>query len=129
MSRAILVVDDDGAIVRLYATALSQLGQVTAVNGGQEAIEALRTTRFDAAVIDLYMPGVGGLDVLDSLPGTINHDTPVFVVTADQSESTRALAMRRGAIYQLTKPVPLRILIDSVRTQLDRKNRSSKLPP
>jgi DNA-binding response OmpR family regulator len=127
MSKLILVVDDDPDIARLYALSLGPLGEVTSVQTGADALTALAERRFDALVLDLYMPIVSGFDVMDNLaePSHLNHTTPVFIVTADQSETTRARVMRRGAIFQLTKPVPLRVLVDQVRTQLDRRSQRS----
>lgn len=128
MSKLILVVDDDPAIARLYAMALGSLGEVTSVPGGADALVALADRRFDAVVLDLNMPLVSGFDVMDNLaaPSHLNHTTPIFVVTADQSETTRARVLRRGAVFQLTKPVPLRVLADQVRAQLERHSSRSR---
>ncbi len=128
MSKLILVVDDDPDIARLYAMALGPLGEVSSVQSGAEALILLGERRFDALVLDLYMPAVSGFDVMDNLADAshLNHTMPVFVVTADQSETTRARVMRRGAIFQLTKPVPLRVLVDQVRAQLERRSQRSR---
>jgi DNA-binding response OmpR family regulator len=64
---------------------------------------------------------VGGFEVLDAIMAA-SPKTPVFVVTADQSEALRSDAMKRGAIFQLTKPVPIRFLVEQVRAQLERKS-------
>lgn len=128
MSKLILVVDDDPDIARLYAMALGSLGEVIAVHSGAEALTVLAERQFDALILDLFMPVVSGFDVMDNLAEAahLNHATPVFVVTADQSETTRARVMRRGAIFQLTKPVPLRVLVDQVRTQLERRSQRGR---
>lgn len=127
MSRSILTVDDDEAILRMYSVALGTLGEVFSAKSGAEALVLLDERRFDAIILDLFMPGIGGLDVLDRLNKSeaLNHSTPVFVVTADQSERSRLEAMKRRAIFQLTKPVPIRILVEQVRAQLDRRPRST----
>lgn len=129
MSRSILVVDDDAAILRMYAMALGTLGEVVSAQSGAEALVFLEERRFDAMILDLFMPGIGGLDVLDRInePKALNYSTPVFVVTADQSERSRVEAMKRRAIFQLTKPVPIRLLVEQVRAQLERKPRTSVL--
>lgn len=129
MSRSILVVDDDAAILRMYAMALGTLGEVVSAQSGAEALVCLEERRFDAMILDLFMPGIGGLDVLDRInePKALNYNTPVFVVTADQSERSRVEAMKRRAIFQLTKPVPIRLLVEQVRAQLERKPRTSVL--
>lgn len=129
MSRSILVVDDDAAILRMYGMALGVLGEVVSAQSGAEALVCLEERRFDAMILDLFMPGIGGLDVLDriNVPTALNYNTPVFVVTADQSERSRLEAMKRRAIFQLTKPVPIRLLVEQVRAQLERKPRTSVL--
>jgi CheY-like chemotaxis protein len=119
MSKSILVVDDDVAIARMYATALGTLGRVTVAANGAEALKLVAAETFDAVILDARMPGVGGLEVLDQIVAV--SKTPVFLVTADQSETLRTEAMKRGAIFQLTKPVPIRVLVEQVRAQLERK--------
>lgn len=121
MSKSILVVDDDVAIARMYAMVLGALGRVTVAASGAEALTLLRAEVFDVVILDARMPGCSGLDVLDAAL-VAAPKTPVFVVTADQSESLRSDAMKRGAIFQLTKPVPLRFLVEQVRAQLERKS-------
>lgn len=127
MSTTILIADDDPDIAKMYALALSQLGEVVVAHNGLEALSLLAERHFDVLVLDLYMPGVGGFDVMDRLAETDhrNHGLSVFVITADQSDTTRAQTLKRGAIYQFTKPVPLRVLVDQVKSHLERRARSS----
>ena len=130
MTHSLLVVDDDPDIGRLYARALDPLGAVVTARGGAEALVCLAERRFDAIVLDLFMPNVSGFDILGRLaqPSSPNHTTPVFVVTADPSEGTRFRAHKGGAVYQLTKPVPLRVLFEQVKAQLERGPRVSIAP-
>lgn len=122
MTKSILVVDDDAAIARLYATALGSLGEVQVAESGLAAVAMLAVRSFDAVILDLRMPGMGGLDVLDKAFSEGKHaGTAVFVVTADQSDEMRMSALKRGAVFQFTKPVPLRVLVEQVRSQLERK--------
>lgn len=121
MAKSILVVDDDPSIARMYATALGTIGEVTVAASGAEAIAQLAARPFDAVILDIRMPGLGGLDVLDKAFPQGHPGTAVFVVTADQSDEVRAAARRRGAIFQFTKPVPLKMLVEQVRSHLDRR--------
>jgi CheY-like chemotaxis protein len=59
------------------------------------------------------MPLVDGFSVLETLANKQgpNHDTPIFVVTADESQQARIRAVRRHAIFLLTKPVHLATLV------------------
>ncbi len=122
MTKSILVVDDDAAIARLYATALAPLGEVQVADSGLAAVTMLAVRSFDAVILDLRMPGMGGLEVLDKSFSEGKHaGTAVFIVTADQSDEMRMSALKRGAVFQFTKPVPLRVLVEQVRSQLERK--------
>ncbi len=125
MPKSILVVDDDPSIARMYSTALGQLGDVTVASSGTEAVAILSVRAFDAIILDIRMPGLGGLDVLDRCFPNGHQGSAVFVVTADQTDEVRSAAMKRGAIFQFTKPVPLKMLVEQVRAQLERR-RSGK---
>lgn len=121
MAKSILVVDDDASIARMYATALGTIGDVTVAGSGAEAIVLLQARSFDAVILDIRMPGLGGLDVLERAFPQGHPGTAVFVVTADQTDEVRSAARKRGAIFQFTKPVPLKMLVEQVQTQLDRR--------
>ena len=61
----ILVVDDEPSILKLLKEVLTQWGyHVACVGTGAEALEAIRTERFDAAITDIRMPEMSGLDLL-----------------------------------------------------------------
>lgn len=94
MPKSILVVDDDPSIARMYATALGQIGEVTTAGSGTEAVSILSVKAFDAVILDIRMPGLGGLDVLDKCFPKGHAGTAVFVVTADQTDEIRSAAMK-----------------------------------
>jgi CheY-like chemotaxis protein len=67
-AKRILVVDDDGSILRLVATILRrERYAVDTANGGKEALAKIQLTQYDVVVLDLMMPEVSGLDVLRRL--------------------------------------------------------------
>jgi CheY-like chemotaxis protein len=82
----VLVVDDDPSAVELMSAYLSRPGfSVLRAYGGQEGIELARQHVPDLAVLDLVMPDVGGIEVVEALkrePGTAN--IPIIMVTAKQ---------------------------------------------
>ncbi|HLF24715.1 MAG TPA: GAF domain-containing protein [Anaerolineae bacterium] len=110
---SILVVEDDPDIATLIARNLMQVGYtVQTVGTGQAAIETVKRERPDLITLDIYLPDIDGLDVLNTLktdPATA--DVPVIVVSVmpDGKES-----LRRGAIDYLTKPIDAALLIESV---------------
>jgi CheY-like chemotaxis protein len=117
---SLLVIDDDAAIRAMFARALRALGEVEEASGGAPALRRLAARKFDLIVLDLHMPLVDGFSVLETLasrPGP-NRDTPIFVVTADESQQARIRAFRRHAIFLLTKPVHLATLVSLAESSL-----------
>jgi CheY-like chemotaxis protein len=109
----ILVIDDDAAIRAMFARTLRSLGEVEEANGGALALRRLSARKFDLILLDLHMPLVDGFSVLESLASKAgpNRETPIFAVTADESQQARIRATRRHAIFLLTKPVHLATLL------------------
>jgi CheY-like chemotaxis protein len=113
----ILVVDDTPAVRTLYADTLTQAGyKVEAAADAREALAGLASRRVQPRliVLDLHMPGVGGLDLLrwlHSRPWL--EGIPVVVVTG-QGEAVRAEAHEAGCTAFLTKPVALANLVKTV---------------
>ena len=101
----ILIVDDDPAMRDALNEAVGDLGhQAIAVDSGAAALKTLSTTRIDAALLDLRMPGMDGLELLARIR---KHDNPppVAVLTAHATASNTIEAMRLGAFDHLTKPI------------------------
>jgi CheY-like chemotaxis protein len=108
----ILIVDDDATIRAMFARALSSLGEVEQAANGADALRLLGTKRYGIVLLDLHMPVIDGFIILQTLstkPGP-NRDTAIYVITADTSEQARIRALRRHAVFLLTKPVPLATL-------------------
>jgi DNA-binding response OmpR family regulator len=120
--KSVLVVDDDPSTLRLFASALGAIAEVTTADGGEAALQLLASNTYDALVLDLHMPHVDGHAVLDALgdPRSKNHHTPVYVATADDSTEARVKAMRRRGVFFVTKPVSMRMLVGLVSAQFER---------
>ncbi len=112
----------------MFASALSPLATVSTAASGKEGLELLEQRVFDALILDLHMPNVDGHTILDSLgsPKSLNHATPVYVATADDSTEARVRAMRRRGVFFLTKPVSIRMLVNLIETQLARPERPAR---
>jgi CheY-like chemotaxis protein len=127
----LLIVDDDSEIRTMFARALRSLGEIEEATGGAHALRALSAREFDCIVLDLHMPSVDGFAVLEALaskPGP-NRDTPIFVVTADGSDQARLRALRQHAVFLLSKPVNLAMLVSLVRSSLEKRASRSSAPP
>lgn len=120
----ILIVEDDLAIRKMYARTLAPLASIEEAANGLEAVKALDQKKYDAILLDMHMGGLDGLGVLDDLEAKkgLNARTPVFVITADPTVSTRAKALPRSRFY-LQKPVKLQVLLTLVQGVLPGQSR------
>jgi DNA-binding response OmpR family regulator len=101
----VLVVDDEPNIRLVFRTALGPSGYtVLEAKGGQEALDCLEIEPVDVVLLDLLMPGLGGIEVLRRLRDR-GDETPVVVVTAHGTIPDAVEAMKLGAIDFLTKPL------------------------
>jgi len=122
----ILVVDDDPHFLRVLSRVLSgENFQVTAAAGACEAIEILRSAKFDLIICDLRMPECDGLNFLQAVRQAGN-DVPVIILTAYGEVETYLEAMNAGATEYLNKPIKSEDLLKVVRsclhTHQNRKN-------
>jgi two-component system, NtrC family, nitrogen regulation response regulator GlnG len=101
---AVLIADDDPAIRLILRHRLEAGGyNVSEAADSNSALAALRTNRFDAALLDIIMPGSGGLEVLSAAQAD-GVRTAIIVVTAASTMSNAVEAIKRGAHDYLTKP-------------------------
>jgi serine phosphatase RsbU (regulator of sigma subunit) len=106
----VLVVDDDYDIVAILTISLIQAGyKVASVSSGEAAIEYLLETPTDLVILDVLMPGMSGLQVLEYLRDLVPN-MAVIVTTAHGSEEVAIGALRRGADDYLRKPFDVRDL-------------------
>ena len=104
MSTSILIVDDEPNVRLMYRASLSGLGyDLHEAISAEAALEQFRLQKFDAAILDLRMPGMNGLELLEKMH-QLGIQTPVAFITAygDQPNAVRALEL--GAIDFLSKP-------------------------
>lgn len=103
MTRRILVVDDDKRIRRLLELALGSIGwDVSSVASGFEGLEAVRSSSPDLVLLDLNLPDVGGLDLLERLRRW--SSVPVIVLSVRDSERDIVDLLNAGADDYVTKP-------------------------
>jgi two-component system nitrogen regulation response regulator GlnG len=104
----LLVVDDEPNILLAFRRAFPALEVLTAETAAQ-GLELARQRRPDAAVLDIHLPDVGGLEVLHRLR-EIDARTPVIFITGRSTTDTAIEAMKRGAYEYLLKPLELSVL-------------------
>ncbi len=115
MNPKILVVDDEKNI-RLYLEHLLKRDgyQVKTAENGEVALSSIANEEFDIVLLDLMMPGIGGLQVLSQLHQQ-QPDTVVILLTAHASLETAVEALRYGAHDYLFKPCEANDLRESIR--------------
>ena len=107
---AILVIDDDRNQRSMLSFALRGEGyQVTAVENGGEAIAAAKEKRFDAAICDVMMPGLGGVETLKLLREA-QPELKVIMATGFGSAQSALASMKNGASGYIDKPYELKEL-------------------
>lgn len=127
--RTVLVVEDDDNTARATAYHLAKAGYaVTISKDGLAALTRLKAWRPDALVLDLMLPHVDGLSIIEDVRRWA-PDLPIVVMTARQSESDRLEALRRGADDLLRKPFSARELIARLEALFRRAEVSPVDPP
>src|SRR5215467_809536 len=103
-SLRILFADDEKSLQEFMRSELPRLGhEVTVCPDGRAAVKVLEKNTFDAAILDLRMPGMTGIEVLEQLK-KVSPDTEAIVMTGHASTDTAIAAMRLGAFDYITKP-------------------------
>lgn len=101
----VLVVDDDEVFRNRLCRALSERGWTAdAVSNGEDALKFARERSPDLILVDLRMPGIGGLETVQELRA-IDSSIRIIVLTGYGSIPTAISAMKRGADHYLSKPV------------------------
>src|SRR5438552_16724022 len=103
----ILFADDEKSLQEFMRAELPRLGhEVTVCADGKAAVKTLESSIFDAAILDLRMPGLNGIEVLERLK-QVTPDTEVIIMTGHASMETAIEAVRLGAFDYITKPCKL----------------------
>ena len=118
----ILVVDDDSSTRRALRVTLSGLGYtVIEAARGEEALSLARVTWFDAVLLDVDMPGMGGVEACKSIRHVITR-LPILMLSVLDSEDDMVMALDAGADDYITKPFQLRTLTARLRSAVRRRN-------
>ena len=117
--KKILVVDDDRTTRRVVALSLRRAGySVVEAGDGRKALERAGKEAFDLVLLDVWMPGMDGLEVLGRLRDSKQRPR-VVMMTADDASDTLLRAIREQAYRYLAKPIEPKQLIEVVRSALE----------
>jgi two-component system KDP operon response regulator KdpE len=115
----VLVVDDEAPILRALATNLRARGyEVDLAATGEEALQVAARHRPDVVILDLGLPGISGVEVIDGLRGW--STVPIIVLSARGAEHDKVAALDAGADDYVTKPFGMDELLARLRAALRR---------
>jgi two-component system response regulator PilR (NtrC family) len=118
---SILVVDDEEIMREILEALLTREGyEVKLASSGAEGVELAKSLPFDAAIVDVMMPGMDGIAALDELK-KLDDDLPVIMITAFASVESAIAAMKRGAFDYITKPFKNDEVLVVVRNAVERR--------
>jgi len=123
----ILVVDDEEDILELLRYNLMREGyRVSCTSSGEETLRHVRSEPPDLIVLDLMLPGMGGLEVTRQLkndPAT--KEIPIVILTAKGEEADMVAGLELGAEDYITKPFSPRVLVARIRVVLRRQTKEA----
>jgi two-component system response regulator PilR (NtrC family) len=123
---AILVIDDEEIMREILETLLAREGyDVRLASSGEEGLSLARSMPFDAALVDIMMPGLDGIATLDELK-RIDEELAVLIITAYASVESAISAMKAGAFDYITKPFKNEEVLVVVRNAMERRQLMSE---
>ena len=116
----VLLVDDEPAIRRSLRLPLQELGfQVSEASRGEEALHLARADSFDVVLLDINMPGIGGMKTLERLRAMAPR-LPILMLTVRDDEMDKVEALETGADDYITKPFSFRECLARIRSAVRR---------
>src|SRR4030095_1199964 len=126
MTRQVLVIEDDEDIGKLIELQLLELScKVKRASDGVEGLAEAQSKRYDLLILDLMLPGMGGLEICQRIRSQDRY-TPILMLTSKSSELDRVLGLEMGADAYLTKPFSVLELTARVKAIFRRVENLSK---
>lgn len=123
----VLVVDDEPQLVRALVTNLKVRGyEVVGAASGEEAVELAATTRPDLLIVDLGLPGISGIEVIEAVRAW--SAAPIIVLSVRDGERDKVAALDAGADDYMTKPFGIEELLARVRAATRRAAPAEEAP-
>jgi CheY-like chemotaxis protein len=122
----VLIVDDEESMRLLLAHIVSNDLQVDVTLAGtcEQALKLAGNYAYDAILLDLLMPGIGGIKVLDEIrTSSPNTTTPVIIVSVLSDPDTKNRCIAGGATAYVVKPVERKSLVATVRSQIESRRK------
>src|SRR5262245_43668456 len=116
----VLVVDDDAGLRESFRVILEDEYEVLGAADGLAALDVLRSRQVDLVLLDIRLPDMDGIEVLDRLKN-LDAQVEVILVTAVKTVRTAVAAMKLGAFDYLTKPFDEEEVLGLIRRALERR--------
>lgn len=118
----ILLAEDDIMMQKVVVRSLIRLGyEVTTVDDGQEAINALEEEEYDLVILDLFMPRLSGFEVLEMMRNELKSEIPVIILSRTHINDAIQKVLEAGANEYIIKPFEPEELIVKVTRMLASK--------
>ena len=119
---SVLVVDDELALRKVIRVSLAAVGFVVEEAGtGEEALGIVQRRSFDLVLLDINMPGIGGIETCQRVRG-LSPQSGIIMVTVRDNEEDKVRALEAGADAYLTKPFCFRELVARMDAVLRRRD-------
>jgi two-component system, OmpR family, KDP operon response regulator KdpE len=116
----LLIVEDDPLMRRSLRTTLHALGfEIAEASNGEEALTCLRTIQYETVLLDINMPGMGGVEACRRIRALFAK-LPILMLTVRDAEDDKVEALEAGADDYITKPFRIRELAARIRTAVRR---------
>jgi len=117
----VLLVDDEEKFLEVLSQRLGTRGiDAETSTSGEEALVKIKNKNFDAIVLDVMMPGIGGIETLKRIRKE-NPEVQIIMLTGRGSVDKAVEAMKEGAIDFLEKPADINTLLDKISKAKDKK--------
>ena len=119
----IIIVEDDGKIAQFVSKGLTEAGyQVDHESDAESAIPQMVDTEYDAAVVDVMLPGMDGLSLIETVRAR-GVDTPILILSARRSVDDRVRGFQKGGDDYLTKPFSFSELLARLQALIRRSSK------
>jgi len=122
--RKVLIVDDEVDFLKITKLNLEETGkfEVMTSSNAKEIMSLLHNFRPEVILLDLLMPGIGGLEACDMLNNdSVGKGLPIIILSALDKDIDKLSAYKKGVVDYLTKPIEKDVLIAKIEKALEAK--------
>jgi two-component system alkaline phosphatase synthesis response regulator PhoP len=117
----VMIVDDEQDFLRMVKLNLEDTGkfEVLTLLGANEVIPKLHIFKPNLIILDMVMPGIGGIEICDMLnKDTLGKTLPILILSALDKDKDKLAAYKKGVVGYLTKPIEKNTLITKIENAL-----------